>query len=108
MSALELDLAPLKKLANALWMSIFDAAFPKMLMRLDDRGDLALLHDSFELFPRFIGDQLPGATLIYPADQQLIQATFPVGGKPPRTGASCIPKPRPLPPDCGTLPTSGA
>jgi hypothetical protein len=63
-------------------MGIFDAPLRQELMRLDDRGDLALLHGFFELFPCLIGDQLFRTTLTYPTDQQLIQATFSVRSKP--------------------------
>ena len=52
-------------------------------MRLSDSGDLALLHGFFQLFERFLRDQLSGTALIHPADQKLAQTALLIGSEPP-------------------------
>ena len=84
-SRLEFYLAPPEKLSYAVGVGVLDASIAQEPMSLRDGGYLTPFHSLLEFFEGFGRDQLLLATtFIYPAFEQLLETTVPVGGKPPR------------------------
>src|SRR5215207_8551712 len=54
-------------------------------MSLGHGGDLAPLHGLFQLFKGFFRNEFCGATLVYPAHQELLQTLLAVDDEPPLT-----------------------
>src|SRR5829696_153424 len=79
---LGLRLAAPEEPSDALRMRVAYAPFHQKLMRLGGGGYLAPLHRLLQFFPRLLGEQLLGTTLIYPAHQKLPLATPLVNGEP--------------------------
>src|SRR5215210_9184197 len=52
-------------------------------MSLSHGGDLAPLHGLLKLFKGFFRNEFCGATLVYPAHQELLQTLLAVGDEPP-------------------------
>ena len=82
-SRLELYLPAPQELSYAVGMRVLDASLAQEPMSLPDRCYLSSFHGLLEFFEGFGRDQLLATAFVYPAFEQLLETTVPVGGKPP-------------------------